>query len=94
MSQKCVELLLGRILTDEDFRRSFFPVRTYSFEIAAAHGLELTPVERSALAFLRPRRFDFIAQTLDPRISRSRVSESKGTGCRDAGAAGGRWGVS
>ncbi len=90
MSQKCVELLLGRILTDEDFRRSFFPVRDYSFEIAAAHGLELTPVERSAVSGLRPERFDLIAQTLDPRISRSRVSESKGPGCGSPDATGGQ----
>lgn len=94
MSQKCVELLLGRILTDEDFRRSFFPVRDYSFEIAAAHGLELTPVERSAVADLRPERFDFIAETLDPRISRSRVSDSKSPGCGGPDAAKGRREVS
>jgi hypothetical protein len=70
MSQRSVEIILGRILTDEDFRRSFFPVQPFSFELAAAHGLELTAVERSALSNLRKRRFDFIAQTLDPRISR------------------------
>jgi hypothetical protein len=94
MSQKCVELLLGRILTDEDFRRSFFPVRAYSFEIAAAHGLELTAVECNALSGLQPRRFDFIAETLDPRISRSRVSDSKGPGCGGPDAAKGRREVS
>ena len=71
MSQRCVELLLGRILTDEDFRRSFFPVRDSSFAVAASHGLELTVVERNALSTLQGGRFDFIAQTLDPRISRS-----------------------
>ena len=71
MSQRCVENLLGRILTDDEFRRSFFPIGPRSFEMAAAHGLELTPVEQSALSSLRARRFDFIAQTLDPRISRS-----------------------
>ena len=81
MSQKCVELLLGRILTDEDFRRSFFPVRDFSFAMAASHGLELTAVERSALSSLQPGRFDFIAQTLDERIARSGVSVFQGEGC-------------
>ena len=81
MSQKCVELLLGRILTDEDFRRSFFPVRDFSFAMAASHGLELTAVERSALSGLQPGRFDFIAQTLDARIARSGVSVFQGEGC-------------
>ena len=73
-------MLLGKILTDEDFRRAFFPIRASSFEVAAAQGLELTPVERSALSTLRLRRFDFIAQTLDPRISRSCVSAPKRSG--------------
>ncbi len=70
MSQKSVEILLGRILTDEEFRRSFFPVQSKSFELAAAQGLELTPVERRALTRLRPGPFEFLAETLDPRIVR------------------------
>ena len=91
MSQRCVEMLLGKILTDEDFRRSFFPVQPSSFEMAASHGLELTPVEQSALSSLRLRRFAFIAQTLDPRISRSRASRSKEAG---RGTGSGNWGIS
>ena len=94
MSQRCVEMLLGKILTDEDFRRSFFPVQASSFEIAAAHGLELTPIERSALSTLRLRRFAFIAQTLDPRISRSRASRSREAGSGTSGTGSGNWGFS
>lgn len=89
MSQKCVELLLGRILTDEDFRRSFFPVRDFSFAVAASHGLELTAVERNAISTLQGQRFDFIAQTLDPRISRSGISVFQGDGCASPGRASG-----
>ena len=85
-------MLLGKILTDEDFRRSFFPVQASSFEVAAAHGLELTPIERSALSTLRARRFDFIAQTLDPRISRSGVSGPKAGSRGSSGS--GQWGIS
>jgi hypothetical protein len=77
MSQRSVEKLLGRILTDDDFRRSFFPVRRASFELAAASGLDLTPIERSALCSLRMRRFEYLAQTLDPRISRCPSSEEE-----------------
>jgi hypothetical protein len=94
MSQKCVELLLGKILTDKDFRRSFFPVQPSSFEIAAAHGLELTPIERSALSNLRLRRFAFIAQTLDPRISRSSASGGKAAARGTSGRGSGSWGFS
>ncbi len=94
MSQRCVEMLLGKILTDEDFRSAFFPVRPSSFAMAAARGLELTPVERSALSTLPLRRFAFIAQTLDPRIARSRVSRPNGPGRRSSGAGSGDWSFS
>jgi len=90
MSQRNVEILLGKILTDEDFRRSFFPVQASSFEMAAALGLELTSVERSALCSLRRRRFDFIAQSLDLRISRSRVSAVESADCEPSGAGSGK----
>ncbi len=87
MSQKCVELLLGRILTDEDFRESFFPVRDFSFAMAAGHGLELTPIEKSALSRLEADRFDSVAKAIDPRISRSGPSTFQNDGCIRAGAA-------
>jgi hypothetical protein len=70
MSQRSVEILLGKLLTDEAFRRSFFPVRAASFELAAAKGLELTEVERQALASLDPWRVQVIAESLDPRLAR------------------------
>ena len=76
MSQRNVEILLGKLLTDGDFRRSFFPApssveRIPNFDAAAAHCLDLTAVERSALSNLRRHRFDLMADSLDPRISRS-----------------------
>jgi hypothetical protein len=94
MSQRCVESLLGRILTDDEFRRSFFPIGPRSFEMAAAQGLELTPVERSALSNLRARRFAFIAQTIDPRISRSSGSGGKKDSNGVSGTGSGNWGFS
>jgi hypothetical protein len=76
MSQRNVEILLGKLLTDEGFRRSFFPVRASGdrapdFGVAESRCLDLTPIERSALASLRRHRFDLMSQTIDPRISRS-----------------------
>ena len=76
MSQRSVEILLGKLLTDEGFRRSFFPARTATdrtpdFGAAESQCLELTPIERSALSTLRRHRFDLMAESIDPRISRS-----------------------
>lgn len=75
MSQRSVEKLLGRILTDDGFRGSFFPVRAGSFDLAAAHGFDLTSIEKSALSSLRRRLFECLAAELDPRIARSSASE-------------------
>ena len=78
MSQKAVETLLGRILTDEDFRKSFFPLAPASFELAAAQGFDLTAVERQALGTLEARHFEPLARDLDLRICRSYASEAAG----------------
>ncbi len=87
MSQRCVEILLGRILTDEDFRREFFPRvpdGAPNFAFAATHGLSLTEVERAAVARLERRRVDTLARTLDPRIARSSLDAGDGR-CGAAG---------
>ena len=85
MSQRSVEILLGRLITDETFRQSFFPVRAESFEQVAASGLELTAVERDALSSLRRWRVDFVAQTLDQRLSRSPIERPIGDGRAGSG---------
>ena len=77
MSQRDVEKLLGKILTDDDFRQSFFPVGRHSFEFAASYGLDLTAVETSALSSLRSRPFERLARSLDPRISRSSATAER-----------------
>lgn len=77
MSQRCVEILLGRLLTDDSFRQAFFPLSPKSFELAAEQGLELTHVERSALSAMRRRYFDCLARSLDRRILRSSASETE-----------------
>ena len=89
MSQRNVEILLGKLLTDEDFRRSFFPAqpsaeRAPNFEAAASRCLDLTPVERSALSNLRRHRFELMAESLDPRISRSCDQECGNASAKDA----------
>lgn len=70
MSQKSVEILLGKILTDGRFRQAFLPIGPQSFELASKFGLEFTHVERSALSSLRRVPFERLARTLDPRVSR------------------------
>ena len=49
MSQQSVERVIGRLATDEDFRRRFETERQAVIQELIATGLELTPVEVKAL---------------------------------------------
>ncbi len=70
MSQQNVERVIGRIVTDQGFRRRFQkkPIDTL-FEIVAS-GLELTTVELHALAGLDAALVARFADALDPRIQK------------------------
>jgi hypothetical protein len=70
MSQQNVERVIGRIVTDQGFRRRFErkPVDAL-FEIVAS-GMELTTVELQALAGLDPSHVARFADGLDPRLQK------------------------
>jgi hypothetical protein len=70
MSQRSVEHVIGRLATDEDFRRRFETERETVLQELLASGTELTPVELRALRdldFSACRRF---ARCLDPRLQK------------------------
>jgi hypothetical protein len=70
MSQRNVEMIIGRLATDEGFRRRFATSSEGVLAEAAAGGLELTPVERRALAGLEMEACERFAARLDPRIQK------------------------
>jgi len=70
MSQQSVERVIGRLATDEDFRRRFETERQAVIQELIATGLELTPVEVKALLdlnFTACRRF---ARCIDARLQK------------------------
>ncbi len=71
MSQRSVERALGKLVTDETFRREFFrdPDRT-SLEA----GLDLLPEEMDALRRVPRAMLDRLGACLDGRICRLSVS--------------------
>jgi hypothetical protein len=76
MSQRSVEQVIGRLATDEDFRRRFEEDRASVLRDAIATGLPLTPVELKALVdldFSACRRF---AHCLDPRLQKISLRKS------------------
>jgi metal-dependent HD superfamily phosphatase/phosphodiesterase len=73
MSQKTVERILGKLVTDEGARQRF---RVAPDEVLAAIASEvdaLTPVEMEALRALDAGLLDRFADALDPRIQRVRI---------------------
>lgn len=70
MSQRNVEQVIGRLATDEGFRRHFEVNREAVLTEAIAHGLQLTPVEQRALLDLDVTACERFAGCLDPRIQK------------------------
>lgn len=68
MSQKAVESLLGRLITDRELRSQFYeqPAAT-----CAKEGLELTTRELGALLALDQASVEGFAQLVDARIVRA-----------------------
>lgn len=81
MSQRNVELVIGKLATDEGFRRRFAAGPEAALAQAAAGGLELTPVERRALVDLEMEACERFAARLDPRLQK--IGPSRGLPRRD-----------
>jgi hypothetical protein len=70
MSQRSVELVIGRLATDEDFRCRFEASREAALDALIASGLALTPVERRALIELDVAACKRFATRVDPRLQK------------------------
>lgn len=76
MSQKSVEILLGKLVTDEEMRHRF---RADPVGALRQAGLELTPVETEALRSVDPKALDRLARSLDPRLQKVALHDLKET---------------
>ena len=66
MSADSVKQIIGRAVTDTEFRGLLF-----SQPHKAVEGYDLTAQERTSLQGLTPQEFDSLAGTLEERISKS-----------------------
>lgn len=71
MSQRNVEKILGRLVSDEAFRRRFWPDPAAALDEMAASGSELNSCERRALCALARDAVERFAAVLDPCIQKS-----------------------
>ena len=80
MTQQAVERALGKLLTDENFRDSFFANPTIACWEA---GFTLSPIELEALSRLSNEALALFSEVLDKRISRPSLDPDR----REAGKA-------
>lgn len=68
MSQRAVEIFIGKLLTDDGFRARFQKDRACVVADMEALGIPLTGIEREALFAVDLNCCERLAQKLDPRI--------------------------
>ncbi|HEX3531156.1 MAG TPA: Os1348 family NHLP clan protein [Thermoanaerobaculia bacterium] len=74
MSQRSVEILLGKLVTDEEIRQRFRVDPAGVLVVARERGLELSAVEVEALRGLQAGaldKLDKLAGALDPRLQKA-----------------------
>ncbi len=71
MSQRNVERVVGRLVTDEGFRRRFWEDSTATLAELAEAGCELNPCERHALRSMTRKSVEEFVAAIDPRIQKS-----------------------
>ena len=71
MAQRIIEILIGRLITDEEFRSQFLrdPERTL-LELSD-RGLELSRTEVAALVNTDPTLWARTADVIDPRLQKA-----------------------
>jgi hypothetical protein len=73
MAQRDVEILIGRLVTDEGFRSEFLGDPEVVLFDLRDRGLELSPTEISALVSTDRAIWTIAADRLDPRLQKSRL---------------------
>ncbi len=70
MAHRVVELLIGRLITDDQFRSEFTRNPEALLLGLKDHGFDLTPTEIAALASTDPAVWNRAAEEIDPRLTK------------------------
>jgi hypothetical protein len=77
VAQRSIEILIGRLLTDEAFREAFLMDPTTALQVFCETGNDLTPLEISALLATRSDLWSEIADEIDPRLQKANLARQK-----------------
>lgn len=70
MAQRIIEMLIGRLITDEEFRSDFLRDPERTLVELSERGLELSRIEVAALLNTDPELWARTADALDPRLQK------------------------
>ena len=79
MSQRIVERVVGRLITDEEFRLEFTRLPERTLAALVEQGWELTPIEVEALVQTDTRLWSDGARRINPRLQRSSLKADEHT---------------
>jgi hypothetical protein len=71
LAQRTIELLIGRLITDEEFRADFLSHPEKTLVALCDHGWELSRTEIAALVATEPALWARTADALDPRLQKA-----------------------
>jgi hypothetical protein len=80
MSQKSVEIVLGKLVTDEEVRCRFRAAPLEVLESVRKAGWDLSAVETEALRSLDPAALERFALSLDPRLQKASLQTTSNDG--------------
>jgi hypothetical protein len=73
VTQRNVEQLIGRLLTDEEFRETFMADPEQSLRDLLERGTHLTDLEIEALVDIDPKLWRQAARRIDARLQKARL---------------------
>jgi len=76
LAQRLVEWLIGRLITDEQFRSEFLDDPGKTLNGVCDRGLELTTTEIAALVNTDPTLWTRVADAIDPRLQKASLKNA------------------
>ena len=80
MTQRSIEILIGRLATDESFRSAFLKDEVAALEEFAEQGHELTGIEIAAFRAVRSEIWVQLADEIDPRLQKATLTSRREAG--------------
>lgn len=71
MAQRTVEALIGRLITDEEFRTNFLNAPERTLQTLCDQGVSLSRTEIAALVNTDPSLWVRTAEAIDPRLQKA-----------------------